>query len=205
MINVRCLVVFALFALPSMAAPTALERIRARGELRWAGDLQGGEPYVFRSHEDPNKLVGFEVELAEGLAKRLGVKAVFVQNDWHNLIPSLERGDFDIAINGIEDVPPLHGRVLMTRPYYTFTEQLVVREGSPYKSLADLRGKRVGTLGESLAHLMLRAQNSVELKLYEGQEEPYRDLKLGRHEGVHLDSVIAARYGLMVPRLMLAD
>jgi ABC-type amino acid transport substrate-binding protein len=45
----------------------ALGRLRARGTLRWGGDLQGGEPYVFQDPEDASRLVGFEVEIADGL------------------------------------------------------------------------------------------------------------------------------------------
>ncbi|TMB29877.1 MAG: ABC transporter permease subunit, partial [Deltaproteobacteria bacterium] len=45
----------------------------------------------------------------------------------------------------------------------------------------------------------------MELVLYGGQEEPYRDLQLGRTDAVLLDSVIAARYGLTKPDLALAD
>ncbi len=77
------------------ARPTgasALERIRARGELTWGADEQGGEPYVFEDPARGGALVGFEVDLADALARALGVRARFVQNDWSTLIPSLERG-----------------------------------------------------------------------------------------------------------------
>ena len=47
-------------------APSPLARVRAQGELRWAGDLQGGEPFVFRDPRDPSRLIGFEVELFRG-------------------------------------------------------------------------------------------------------------------------------------------
>ena len=100
----------------ALIAAGALARIEKRGELRWAGDLQGGEPYVHRNPADPSKLDGFEVEIAEGLAKRLGVRQRFVQNDWSTLIPSLVRGDFDAAMNGIEDTPALRAQALVTRP-----------------------------------------------------------------------------------------
>ena len=182
-----------------------LARLQAQGELRWAGDLQGGEPYVFRDPRDPSKLVGFEVELAEALAHRLAVRAHFVQNDWSNLVPSLERGDFDVILNGLEDTAALHGRILTSKPYFTFSEQLVVRKGAKLRSLDQLAGHRVGTLSASLAHQLLRTRPGIEIVLYGGQEEPYRDLALGRTDAVLLDSVIAARYGLNRPELELAD
>jgi polar amino acid transport system substrate-binding protein len=189
----------------TLIAAGALARIEKRGELRWAGDLQGGEPYVYRDPADPSKLDGFEVEIAQGLAKRLGVRQRFVQNDWSTLIPSLLRGDFDAAMNGIEDTPALRAQALVTRPYFTFSEQLVVRRGFGLRTLGALHGHRVGTLSGSLAHAILRETPGIQIVLYGGQEEPYRDLELGRTDAVLLDSVIASRYGLTKPDLELGD
>src|SRR5919201_2842207 len=123
-----------------LLAASGLSRVRSHGEIRWAGDLQGGEPYVFRDPRSPDKLVGFEVDLARALAAKLGVRERFVQNDWSNLVPSLERGDFDIIVNGLENTTALRGRILVSEPYLHFTEQLVVRRGSTLRSLNALRG-----------------------------------------------------------------
>src|SRR2546430_5829001 len=73
----------AMAALPLalLVAASGLARVRAQGEIRWAGDLQGGEPYVFRDPRDPSKLVGFEVELVRALASKLGLGERFVQKD----------------------------------------------------------------------------------------------------------------------------
>jgi len=188
-----------------LLAASGLARIRAQGEVRWGGDLQGGEPYVFRDPRDPDKLVGFEVDLVRALAPRLGVRERFVHNDWSNLVPSLERGDFDLIVNGLEDTQALRRRILLSRPYFEFAEQLVVRRGSTLRTLDALRGHRVGTLASSLAHQILRGRPGIEIVLYGGQEEPYRDLQVGRTDAVLLDSLIAARYGLTKPDLELAD
>ncbi len=188
-----------------LLAASGLARIRAQGEVQWAGDLQGGEPYVFRDPRNPATLVGFEVDLMEALVKKLAVRERFVQNDWSNLVPSLERGDFDLICNGLEDTEALRQRILLSRPYFHFAEQLVVRRGSTLRTLDALRGHRVGTLASSLAHQILRAHLEIEIVLYGGQEEPYRDLQLGRTDAVLLDSVIAARYGLTKPDLEVAD
>src|SRR5437016_453345 len=197
----------AMVALPLalLVAASGLARVRAQGEIRWAGDLQGGEPYVFRDPRDPSKLVGFEVELVRALASKLGLGERFVQNDWSNLVPSLERGDFDLIVNGLEDTQALRRRILLSRPYFNFAEQLVVRRGSTLRSLDALRGHRVGTLASSLAHQILRGRPGIEIVLYGGQEEPYRDLELHRTDAVLLDSIIATRYGLSKPDLELAD
>ena len=60
--------------------------------FRWGADAQGGAPYVFQDPIDPNRLVGFEVELAQLLAQRLGVQARPIHGQWDKLLDLLERG-----------------------------------------------------------------------------------------------------------------
>jgi polar amino acid transport system substrate-binding protein len=177
-----------------------LADVRKSGELRWGGDLQGGEPYVFEDEKVPGKIQGFEVEIADALARELGVRAKFMQNDWSNLVPALERGDFDVILNGLEETPERRQRIRLSAPYYTYGETLTVRKGSKYASLDDLKGKRVGTLNQTVAHDLLKAA-PLEIVLYEGQQEPYMDLAKGRSEAVLLDHVIADRYGCNLKEL----
>ena len=175
-----------------------LQRIRARGEITWGADLQGGEPYLYEDPANPGHIIGFEVDIMNALARRLGVRPRMVQYNWSNLVPSLERGDFDIIFNGLEATADREDRLLLSQPYFTYAETLAVRTGSPYRSLADLRGKRVGTLNQTYAYDLLRAQ-PVDVVLYEGVEEPYLDLAQGRIDAVLLDNIIADRYGCKKP------
>ena len=181
------------------ARADALSSVRERGELVWGGDLQGGEPYVFEDPRDPARIVGFEVDIAAALARELGLRgARFYQVQWSNLVPSLERGDVDIALNGLEDTPERRDRLRLSRPYFIFHEVLAVRRGASYRTLDDLRGKRVATLNQTYAFELLQARpadRGVETVLYEGQEEPYFDLQQGRVDAVFLDHLIAERYG----------
>ncbi len=195
------LLAFALVALISPPARAdALADIRARGELTWGGDLQGGAPYVFEDATSPGGIRGFEVDIARALARRLGVQARFVQNDWSNLLPALERGDFDVLLNGLEDTPARRARVRLTLPYFVYGETLAVHAGAPYASLAELGGKRVATLNHTVAEELLK-QHPVEIVLYEGQQEPYFDLAHGRVDAVLLDHVIANIYGCPLPEV----
>ncbi len=165
----------------------------------WGGDLQGGEPYVFEDPRDPTRIVGFEVDIAAAIARELGLRrARFYQVQWSNLVPSLERGDFDVALNGLEDTPERRARLQVSRPYFIYHEVLAVRRGSPYRTLDDLRGKRVATLNQTYAFELLQAR-PVETVLYEGQEEPYFDLQQARVDAVFLDHIIADRYGCPLP------
>jgi polar amino acid transport system permease protein/polar amino acid transport system substrate-binding protein len=176
------------------AGGDTLAAIHARGELVWGGDLQGGEPYIYEDPADHGHVIGFEVDIMDALARRLGVHQRMAQHNWSNLVPSLERGDFDVAMNGLEATSDRQDRILLSRPYYVYAETLAVRTGSRYRSLDDLRGRRVGTLNQTYAFDLLRAR-PVELVVYEGDEEPYLDLAAGRLDGVLLDDVVADRYG----------
>ncbi|HEY5946667.1 MAG TPA: ABC transporter substrate-binding protein, partial [Kofleriaceae bacterium] len=176
-----------------------LKVIKERGYLTWGADLQGGEPYLYEDPANPTKIVGFEVDIAEAIARRLGVKAKFIQYNWSNLVPSLERGDFDIVLNGLEYTGERAERILLSQPYFIYAETLAVRKDSPYRTLADLKGKRVGTLNQTYAHDLLRTQ-PLEVVLYEGNEEPYIDLEQGRIDAVLLDNIIADRYGCVARR-----
>ncbi|HYP75135.1 MAG TPA: ABC transporter substrate-binding protein/permease [Polyangiaceae bacterium] len=172
--------------------------VERSGELGWGADLQGGEPYVYESPTQPGVIVGFEVDIAEAIARQLRVRAKFHQNDWSNLVPSLERGDFDLALNGLEDTPARRARLRLSRPYFVYGETLAVRRGSSLRTLADLSARRIGTLNQTVARDLLQLQHA-DVVLYEGQQEPYMDLAQGRLEGVLLDHVIADRYGCGQP------
>ncbi len=172
-----------------------LAGIKQRGEITWGADIQGGEPYVYEDPQNPSQLIGFEVDIMNAIARRLGVTAKMVQYNWSNLVPSLERGDFDVVMNGLESTAERRERILLSDPYYVYAETLTVRAGEPYRSLFDLVGKRVGTLNQTVAHDILLAINGLDVKVYEGNEEPYRDLELGRSDAVLLDNIIADRYG----------
>ncbi len=183
----------------SDAPGQTLAGIQARGEITWGADRQGGEPYVYEDPADPTRLIGFEVDLMDAIARRLGVKARMVQHAWSNLVPSLERGDFDVVMNGLEGTQDRRDRILLSDPYFIYAETLTIRVGDPYKAIFDLAGKRVGTLNQTYAHDIL-GMLPVEPVLYEGNQEPYDDLELGRTEAVLLDNIIADRYGCIPAR-----
>jgi polar amino acid transport system substrate-binding protein len=189
------LVLVALSACQPETGP-ALERVRRAGVLRWGADAQGGEPYAMEDPSRPGQYRGFEVELADALGRELGVRAELIQNDWSNLIPALERGgSFDVALNGMEITPARAGRVLFTRPYYLFHLLLMARrDDASVTGLEALRGRRVGTLSNSLAWDLLLS-SGIQAIPYEGVEEPYIDLEQGRLDAVLMDDLIAQRYG----------
>src|SRR2546428_8019106 len=114
---------------PSVAADR-LQEIRNRGVLLWGADAEGGAPYVYPDPQKPERLIGFECELADALAAKLAVKAKMVQNQWDQLIPALERGNFDIILNGLELTPANQQRIAMSQPYFVNRQPTVTSNDS---------------------------------------------------------------------------
>jgi polar amino acid transport system substrate-binding protein len=166
--------------------------------LRWGGDSEGGAPFVEADPNDPTIVHGFDVEVAEEIAKALGKQPLFVQVAYAAIDQSVQRGDFDMGMSGVEDTPGRRAALAATIPYYTFTEALTVREAdrAKYDDLSDLRGHRVGTLGGTIAYdLLLEAEKKygIQAVSYDDDVHPYEDLQHGRLDAVLLDNIIAAR------------
>lgn len=185
----RLLLVFAL------CVPVSAQ---SQAELLWGGDAEGGAPFVEADPDDLTRVVGFEVDIAQLLADGLGRVPRFVQVGFTSLDAAAARGDFDIGLSGIEDGPARRSRLAVTVPYYQFREVLTVREvdAARFRSLGDLRGRRVATLGATLAYdLLVGAQSTLGIVpvTYEDDVHPYTDLALGRVDAVLLDYVLAQR------------
>lgn len=177
----------------------------ALGVLRWGADVESGAPFAFKDPANPDKVIGFEAELVEAIAEHLGLRVEFFQNNWGGLIQGLNRKDYDIVVNGLEITPDRAQAVNFSRPYYLTSETLTVRkDNTDVKSIADLEGKRVGTLTASLAQRILNAQDfPMELKTYAEEVHLYNDLAFGRVDAVLLDEPIALYYARPNPELKM--
>ncbi|HWW02362.1 MAG TPA: ABC transporter permease subunit [Candidatus Acidoferrum sp.] len=183
-------------------AADGLREIQRRGLLLWGADAEGGAPYVYPDPQKPEQLIGFEYDLADALAAKLGVKARMVQNQWDQLVPALERGNFDIILNGLELTPENQRRIAMSQPYFVYAQQIVTRrETDGLTGMTDLKGKPVGVLSSSVAERLLEQIGGVDLRHYPGNVESLRDLKAKRIEAVLMDLPIALHYAQPDPAL----
>ena len=191
--------------LRSIAGADALEEIKKRGVLLWGADAEGGAPYVFPDPQKPEQLIGFEVDIVDAIAAKLGVKAKMVQNQWDQLVPALERGNFDIILNGLEITQENQQRIAMSRPYFVYAQQIVTRkETSSIARMEHLKGKPVGVLSSTVAQRILEKMGGVDLRIYPGSVDSFRDLKTRRIEAVVQDLPIAIFYAKSDPELKFA-
>jgi polar amino acid transport system substrate-binding protein len=178
--------------------------VGAQSVLRWAGDAEGGAPYVEADPANPSRVAGFEVDVATLIAQGLGREAQFIQIEFASIDQSIARGDADIGLNGIEDTPTRRATLAVTLPYFEFREVLSVRtaDAGRFHTLANLGGRRVGTLGGTIAYdILLRAErdHGIIAVSYDDDVHPYSDLLLGRLDAVLLDNVLADRRRRAMP------
>jgi His/Glu/Gln/Arg/opine family amino acid ABC transporter permease subunit len=169
-----------------------------RPALRWGGDAEGGAPFVEADPANPASVTGFDAEIADMIARGLGRTPQFSQVAWASISQSVERGDFDVGLSGIEDRPELRERHALTIPYFEFREVLAVRTGDRdrFHKLSDLAGRRVATLGSTTAYQILldeQPRSRVVPVSYDDDVHPYTDLVAGRVDAVLLDHIIAER------------
>jgi polar amino acid transport system substrate-binding protein len=144
-------------------APGQDKKNTERKELRWGTDPTGGAPYVYK--DDKGKYVGFEVDLAEYLAKELGRTGEMVTGDWDKLPellgkPADDEDGIDIVLNGYEFREDLEKKYPSTVPYYVYKLALVAHkdDADAIRSWADLKREKapsakrsVGVLSGSVA------------------------------------------------------
>jgi polar amino acid transport system substrate-binding protein len=176
---------------PAFGQDDSLRTIQTLGTLVWGADQEGGGPFVFPDEKDPNKLVGFEVELAELIAEHMGVKAQFAQGQWDKLPDLLDRGDIDIVLNGFEWNPGRAERYGTSIPYYIYELQLLARhDDDSIQSWDDLmkqpagRPRKMSLLGGAAAEDFTNAfaaahKTTIELALFDGVTDAMRAAELG--------------------------
>lgn len=172
----------------TLTGPTpadTLDEVRQRGTLVWGGDQEGGGPYVYPDPADPDHVVGFEVDLMDLLARRLGVRAEFKQADWDKLPDLLRTGAIDVIVNGYELTEGRLETMIATSPYYVYELQLIARRNdASITSWEDLQAgagnshKKIGILKGSSAEKYVRDRlgDRVELVGYTGSTDAMQEV-----------------------------
>lgn len=127
-------------------------------------------PMGFRNEN--NEIVGYDIDLAKEVTKRIGVELVCQPIDWNAKEQELNTGKIDCIWNGFTVTPERAEAMTFTKPYLKNAQVVVVRKDSGYKTLADLKGKTVGLqAGSSAADALAAAtdfkaslKNTVEFK-----------------------------------------
>lgn len=166
----------------------ALDDINKRGTLRVG--LEGTYPPF--NYREGGQLTGFEVELAEAIAKELGVKPEFSTAEWSGLLAGLQANKYDVVLNQVS-VSDQRRKVFDFSQTYTYSSpQLVIREDETrhFGSLEDLVGLKLGVgQGTNFAE-QARAIEGIQVQTYPGAPEYLQDLVAKRIDAALNDSLL---------------
>ncbi len=198
------------------ARASDLDDIRKSGTLVWAGDQEGGGPFMYPSEDDPDVLLGFEVDMAKKLGQYLGVRDQFSQGMWDTLLDLVQADKAHIALNGYEWSPERADKFEASIPYFVYALQLMARkDDTRIVAWDDLKkpkpdgGKwQVGVLGGSASEEVVQehcGETTCEITAYDGNTDAMRDVEIERLDATLQDTPIAAFYGKDFPRLHFVD
>lgn len=176
-------------SIPLASSADELEAVKAAGELKFANS--GAYP-PFSFVDETNQVIGFDVDIGNEIARRLGVKGVNVSTAWDGIIAGLLASKYDTIIGSMTITAEREKAVDFVGPYYRSGRGIFVAEGSAVKSLDDLKGKTIGvTLGET-HEKWARERGGWEIRTYKGLPELFLELKAGRVEAIVVDSIPVA-------------
>lgn len=155
-------------------------------------------PMGFR--DEGGKLVGFDIELAQEAAKRMGVQVEFKPIDWDSKEAALKSKKVDMLWNGLTITEDRKKQIAYSKPYMHNEQILIVRKDSNIQKKEDLAGKMLGTQeGSSSVDALDKnadfKKSLKDVKMYGDFVAALMDLEVGRIDGVLIDSVVG-RYNL---------
>lgn len=166
-----------------------LSRVKAAGVLRVA-NTQASPPWsMVDEHGAP---VGYDVDVADELAKRLGVpKVAFVVSNFQSFIPGVQSDRFDMVIAGQTITEERKKQVDFSEPYEVNGVAIFVQaSNTAIKTLADLRGKRIAvTAGGTQEQFAREHIPNADVKTYENAILALTDLHIGR-----VDAALYSRF-----------
>lgn len=173
------------------ASDDSLKKLQESGSLR-VGVEGTYPPYTY--HDDSGKLVGFDVELAEAIAKKLGVKAEFTEAAWDSLLAGIDSGRLDTVINAVSITDEREEKYDFAGPYFSIVQQVIVAsDNDSIKSEADLPGKREAT-NITNAYAEEKEKKGITIVPINTVDDAAQVVETGRADYCTLTSVIFNEY-----------
>lgn len=170
----------------------SLEKITEKGVFVLGLD-DSFPPMGFR--DEDNTIVGYDVDLAREVCKRLGVTLECQPIDWAAKEQELNTGKIDCIWNGFTMTPEREEALNFTKPYLDNAQVVIVRSDSGYTTLADLKGKTVGLQAGSSASDALDSNEAFKSSLkgvveFKDNLTAFMDLEIKGVDAVIMDMVV---------------
>lgn len=176
----------------SQALDPVLAAVQERGELRVATD-SGFRPF---SDLADGAFVGYDIDLARAVARKMGLAVVFVPTGFDGLYDTLTSGRADMVASALPYAPEFGERARFSSFYFDGGQVILAPSGVPIAGAADLAGQLVGVALGSDADALARrlAASSVGMRVqatYETADEVVAALRRGELAAAIVDNVTA--------------
>lgn len=193
------LILAALGPLPGLRADGSLDRVRQSGRLRIAID----PTYPPMEFERDGQPVGFDIDLARHLARRLGVEPDLVVMDWAGIIAGLNSGRYDLIISSM-NITEERSREVAFVPYLTLFQVFLCAQGAQVQSEADLAGKVVAVQANTTSHTYVQSLQKKGLAIRRILDTPtatdtFNALNAGQADAVVTDEPVGRYYARLNP------
>jgi polar amino acid transport system substrate-binding protein len=179
----------------STGSETTEETTTGGGEEAGGGEpLTVGSdiPYPPFEQGKPGSYTGFDIELMEAIAEKIGRTAEFEDTSFETIFRDVGQGKFEAVISAATITEEREKAVSFSDPYYDSEQAVLVKEGSSFKSLEELEGETVavqqGTTGQELAKEKI---GGAEIRPYPEGPDAVNALKAGTVEAVIIDAPVA--------------
>ncbi len=172
-------------------ADDELAQIQKNGVLRVG--VEGTYPPM-TYHDEDGKLTGFDVEVAEKIAEKLGVTAEFTESGWDSLLAGIDSGRLDTVINAVSITDEREIKYDFAGPYFYITQQIVVAaDDDSITDMDSLRGKKVANT-VTTAYQDILEEAGAELVPISTAEEAASLITSGRADFTTFNSVVFNEY-----------
>lgn len=183
-----------LLFLSLLALPLGLAQVRTFEQVQRAGEIRIGTEGAFppfNYFDAKNQLTGFEIDLGNALAKKLGLKATWITQAFDTLLIQLNQGRFDFVIASHGITEERAKAVDFTNPHYCTGGVIVAKKGGP-KTAKDLQGKVVGVqLGTTYMEAAQKIPGVKGVRTYQKDPDALQDLLAGRLDAWITDRFVA--------------
>jgi len=161
--------------------------------------VEVGYPPMEYYDTDSTTLLGFDVDLTNALAKKLGLKIHYIDTAWEGILAGLDANRYDIAVN-ITILPERQKRFNFTKPYIDSSMTIVTRKNSEsvINKPEDIAGFRTAFQGDTTAQYFTErlSKHGIVFTPYSYEKIIYcfNDLLLGRVDLVVVDNIVASNY-----------
>lgn len=179
-------------------AVNSLDRVKNAKKLLVAIDATY-PPMEFIDEKDGKTPIGFDVDMAKEIAKKLGVEAEFVVSDWDGILPGLTGKRYDMVMSSMNITPERQKEVDFVE-YAQMSQVFVSRTGTEVKTENDLAGKIVvvqaGTTSEEWVTKVKaeKVKDIKEIRSFKGATDAFLEVKNKRGDVIVIDEPVGLYY-----------